>query len=307
MLNSPISAVGLDAKIVKIFRDLSSELLEQQNRQKFCLDSDLASFKELPIGLEFREFKWKRMISYLLLLHYYPLESSVSVYMTLDLHELFGKTSTFWLSVLTDKDLFLKYLELQETLTEQQFFSGICNKKYLKETLALIQFKFAERLNKPKRIIRRKGYRDKGTLGSDSSRALKRSISEDFYLTLAQYHSEMRELEKHNKCTLLEDFLKKGRVLTDEQKIEFRLKKGVNLNENSTRESSVEDYCKRRANEDLIEQERKDREAAERTRIQAFEAEIFRRPLTEEERREFEEMIKRLESRSMILKSSSAN
>jgi hypothetical protein len=171
--------------------------------------------------------------------------------MLLDLEDLFGKTEAYWLTVLLDRDLFLKYLVAQETMTEQQFFSGICTNSSMLETISLISLRFEEKLRRPKRIVRRKGYRDKGSLGSVTSAALKKGIAEDYYLTQVQLQLEQKQKKKQEVCILLRDYLSEGRVLTDQLLFEFKLKKGVNPDEESNRNSPEEDYVKRRSFEEL--------------------------------------------------------
>jgi len=267
MKNSVVTSTELDVKIRKIILTSSLKSEEEKYLQKASLRSDLAELRELPVGVSFQSRKYKKLISYLIVFYYYPIEETVYCYMYLDLLDLLNKTESYWLTVLLEnKELFLKYLEKQETMTEQQFFSGICNTKNILETLAQVQLRFEEKLHKPKRLVRRKGYRDKGSLGTVSSSVLKKEIKNDFYLTLAQFRKEEREILRSENCSLLRDYLLEGRVLTDESLVEFKLKKG-NKNE-TNRDTAVEDYCKQRANEENIRKERKNREAAEQLRIQ---------------------------------------
>jgi hypothetical protein len=181
---------------------------------------------ELPVGINFLSRKYKMLLSYLLIYHYYPLEASVLCYIHLDLLEILKKTESFWLCVLLDKQNFLKYLEVQETMTLQQFFSGICNNKNIQQALDNIVLRFEEKLRKPKRIIRRKGYRDKGSLGNFDSKLRKQELENEFYFSLVQFEKEEKEALRSDYCTLLEEYLNEGRVLTDELLIEFKIKKG---------------------------------------------------------------------------------
>lgn len=270
MLNSPISDLELDVKIMKVFSTLRLKSQKEKNLQKFCLVSDLASNENLPVGLNFLSTKFKKMICYLLILHYFPLDRSLFCYMVLDLQDLFETTESFWLSVLTDKQLFLKYLEKQETMTEQQFFSGICNERTIRETISLISLRFEEKFSKPKRIIRRKGYRDKGTLGSVSSQAFKRGVNEDFYCSIVQFQKEQEEVLRSKLCILLEEYLLEGRVLTGELLVQFRLRKDEN-HERANHRSEEENYLKQRSNEDTIRKEREHLKELERLRIQTIE------------------------------------
>lgn len=275
MLDSNISSLELDVKIRRTFSSLFKKLEEEKNPQKASLVSDLASMKELPVGVIFLSSKFKMLISYLLILYYYPLDESLYCYLYLDLEDLLKENSSaYWLTVLLEnREIFLKYLEVQETMTEQQFFSGICNTKNLSEAINQIQLRFEEKFHKPKRLIRRKGYRDKGSLGSVSSSALKQEMKNDFYLTLLQYQKEEEEILRSETCTLLREHLLEGRVLTDELLVDFKIKKGKNY-EQTNHNSPAEDYCKQRSREEIIRKERKDRAAAERDRIQKIETGI---------------------------------
>jgi hypothetical protein len=111
-------------------------------------------------------------------------------------------------------------------MTLQQFFSGICNNKNIQQALDNIVLRFEEKLRKPKRIIRRKGYRDKGSLGNFDSKLRKQELENEFYFSLVQFEKEEKEALRSDYCTLLEEYLNEGRVLTDELLIEFKIKKG---------------------------------------------------------------------------------
>lgn len=268
MKDSVITSLELDVKIRKIISSSFKAVEEEKYLQKASLASDLASLDELPVGVNFQSKKYKKLLSYLIVYYYFPLERSVFCYMHLDLEDLLSKTESYWLTVLLeDQALFLKYLELQETMTEQQFFSGICNKKNILETLALCHLRFEEKLRRPKKLVRRKGYRDKGSLGTISNSVLKKEMKNDFYLTIIQLQKEEREILKSESCTLLREYLSEGRVLTDESLVEFKLKKGNKENERN-RSTAEEDYCKQRSNETNIRKERKNQQAAEQLRIQ---------------------------------------
>lgn len=247
MLQSPISSLELDMKIRKSVQSLIQELEEEKNPQNASRVSDLASDnRKLPIGVNFKSKKYKSFLAYLVILHYFPLEESVYCYMYIDLQDMLKKTESFWLTVLQKKELFLKYLVAQQTMTEQEFFSGICNKAFLREAVKAITLRFEEILRKPKRVIRRKGYRDKGTLGSVSHSVLKQELNNDFYLTLYQFQLEEEELLRHDLCILLEEFLSEGRVLTDESLVKLKIKQEGGKHYGSESDSSIKDYIKQR-------------------------------------------------------------
>lgn len=243
MKNSQISSIEIGIKIQKTVLKLSSRTLRQKTDKSSSHSSDLAS---IPIGVRFLSKRYKKLLGYLLLYHYYPLEETIACYIYLDLYDFIEENSeSFWLIALMDnRETFLRYLEVQETMTEQQFFAGICNETFLEECLNSIVYRFEEKLRKPKRVIRRKGYRDKGTLPSFDERVRKEETSNDFFLKLYQLELEEKCNIQSSEISLLRSHLKEGRVLTDEYMIKFKLKKGV---KNETeRDSSAENYCKRR-------------------------------------------------------------
>lgn len=226
MLNSNISSDELDLKINRIILSTQRTAREENLHQKGCPDSILASNDQLPIGVQFPSRRWKKFLSYLVIYHYYPLEPTVLCYLHLDLLELLENSESHWLSVLLEnKGRFLKYLEIQMTMTEQQWFSGVCNKKNLLDTLSNIRLRFEEKLRKPRKVVRRKGYRDKGSLGDNSTRAIRQEIQSEFALTLAQFELEEKRKLKHTESRLLVSYLDEGRVLTDELLVKFKLRK----------------------------------------------------------------------------------
>lgn len=229
MLNSNISSDELDWKIRRIILSTRRIADEENLHQKGCPDSILASDDRIPIGVSFPSRKWKKFLSYLVIYHYYELSESVFCYLHLDLLELLEHSESHWLIVLIeDKERFLKYLLAQETMTEQQWFSGICNKRNLLETLEHIRLRFEEKLRRPRRVVRRKGYRDKGSLGDSSTRAIRQEIQSEFALTLAQFEREEKEKLKQIESRLLVSYLDEGRVLTDELLVKFKLRKENN-------------------------------------------------------------------------------
>jgi hypothetical protein len=273
MKDSTISSLELDVKIRKVVLRFSAKEKRENHPQKASLSSVLASDKP-PIGLSFLSEKFKSLLSYLVLYHYYPLDPTVLCYFHLDLIDHLEKTEAYWLSVLMDKDLFLKYLEVQETMTEQVLFAGIVNETNLRQMLDLIVYLFERKLKRPKEIVRRKGYRDKGSLGDLSTSFIRKECKSDYYLTLLQFEIEEQRIIRQTESQLLREFLLEGRGLTDELKVKFRLQKGEIKNEESGKhqKSAVKDYCERRANEDVIKEEREHRKRAEAAWIEAFEA-----------------------------------
>lgn len=264
MKDSIITSLELEVKIKKkVFRSLSKETGGEDILQKCCLCRDLAKEK-LPIGLKFSSRKFRYLLAYLIIFYYFPLEESIFCYMYLDLQDFIRSSQAFWLTALTSsKEIFLKYLEVQKTMSEQLFFSGICNEQFLKQVLESISLRFEERLKNPRRVIRRKGYKDKGTLGTLSSTALKTGVNEDFYLSTLQYLKEEKEEYKSVKVQLLGEYLQGTRDLTDDLLIEFRILPGGRENEQTDRYSEVKNYIERRSNQKVVDQERQSRQELE--------------------------------------------
>lgn len=243
-----LSPSALDLQIRKVVLKTNSSLLEKKHcPQKASHDSGLAEKQSLVLGVKFPSSKFKKILSYLVLYHYYPQDEMVWSYLYLDLLDFIKESPVYWFVVLLEnQDLFLEYLVKQEVITEQQFFSGIVNVKNLEETLDSIVFRFEERLKKPRRLVRRKGYRDKGSLGSLSSVARRKELSDDYYLQWYQWYLEEKEILKSDHVSLFREYLSEGRVLTDDQMIEFKLKKGSNDNERKEEPRELT-YIKERA------------------------------------------------------------
>jgi hypothetical protein len=274
-----ISALELDVRLRKICLKLLKRQRKRKDPQKASLDSSLAEKTEIPVGLKFLSKKFKDLLGFLVLYHYYPMEPSVYVYFHLDLQEQLEVTESFWLSVLLEnKDYFLIWLEEQRTISAQVFFSGIANEKNLERLIRNIVFTFEEKFKKPRKLVRRKGYRDKGSLGPLSSRVLKKELKNDFYLTVLQYQIEEKALLRRDLSILLRDHLTKGRVLTQELLVEFRItSRKEDQSERSRCKGSTpeEDYCKRRALEDTLRAEKEHRKAVEAARTQASEPKVY--------------------------------
>lgn len=243
MKNSQISSIEIGIKIQKTVLKMSSRAFRQKTDKSSSHGSDLAS---IPVGVRFLSKRHKRLLGYLLLYHFYPLEETIACYIHLDLYDFIEENSqSFWLiALMDDRDTFLRYLEVQEVMTEQQFFSGICNETFLEGCLSTIVYRFEEKLRKPKRVIRRKGYRDKGTLPSFDEKTRREELSNDFFLKLYQLELEEKSDIQQSEISLLRSHLKEGRVLTDEYLFKFKLKKGAKYE--TERNTSAKDYCKRR-------------------------------------------------------------
>lgn len=272
MLMSKIPTDELDMKIRKVVVRLFEDVRQNNDCQKASHGIPLAP-KQPVVGVKFLSRKFKEFIGLLILYHYYPMERSVLCYYHIDFEDMIERSESFyWLSVLLqDKDYFLQWLREQETIDSQVLYSGIVTIKFLKSILNSIVLRFEEKLKRPRKLVRRKGYRDKGSLGPLSSRTLKQECGNDFYLTACQFLREEQELIRQTNSRMLLEHFTEGRVLSDELKIEFRIipSKEEDLNERDIRKSSEEAYCQQRANEAAIRQEREDRKAAEALRTKS--------------------------------------
>lgn len=246
MKNEIISSSALDELIESFFDKYIRRHTSKNCRQKFSLDTTLPS-DELPVKVSFFERKYKMMIGYLLILHYYPVEVSVRCYLLLDLQEHMETTNSFWLSVLSDKQLFLKWLEEQETITRNEFFSSICNDRVLDYLFTQIVLRFEEKLRKPKRSVWRKGYRDKGTLPDISEVARRKALAEDWYYQQLQVQIEERRLQKSALIASLRTHLSEGKMLTDEEKMLFRIIPMKGDYYGFQRKTEIEDFIEQRA------------------------------------------------------------
>jgi hypothetical protein len=234
-------------------------------RQKYCPDSSLADkqeLSELHIGLIFPEKKFMMILGYLILLHYYPVKDTVRCYLILDLQEHIESTESFWLTALLQDRLdFLKYLEVQETVTEQEFFAGVCNVSKLQNLISHIIFQFERNLTNQVVIepTFRKGYRDKGTLPDIHLAARNKAIREDFYLNVLQSIIEERRLSRSALASSLRAYLRGTKSLTDQELMLFRIKprqKGENLIDGIFRKTEIENYIQSRDPSVLKEEER---------------------------------------------------
>jgi hypothetical protein len=181
----------------------------------------------MVVGVNFGRNKYRILLTYVVLFHYYKMDESVRCYFYLDLVDhLEDNPNSFWLIVLLeDKEYFLKWLEVQETMTRNDFFSSVCNEKNLIEVLSYVTLRFEERLRRPRKLVRRKGYRDKGTLPDSSATAIRQEIQRDAYLTQLQYIIEEKRDIRKQEISLFRDFLTKGKPLEPEHLALFRIRK----------------------------------------------------------------------------------
>lgn len=232
MKNSTTSIEGIDIEIRKVVLK-TFETLRKSNRnltQNASLDKSFPSEQSSKaIGVYFKKRKFRILLTYVVLFHYYPMDESLRCYFFLDLQDhLEDNPDSFWLTVLLEqKELFLRWLEIQETLTRNEFFSLIVNEQNLIETMSYVTLRFEDRLQRPRKLVRRKGYRDKGTLPDSSETARRQEVLRDAYLTQLQFTIEEKRDIRKQEITLFRDFLTKGKTLEPEHLMLFRIKKGI--------------------------------------------------------------------------------
>jgi hypothetical protein len=215
----------IDLQISKVVSKLLKSNLVGENSDKSASRGNTSGRKvEEVIEIDFLSRKYRDLLGYLILYHYYPTEDTVRAYMFLDLTDHIQRESeSFWLSVLLDKELFLKWLEVQKTISSRMFFSSICNVRNLGNLQRSIVYQFEERLRRPKRAIRHKGYRDKGTLPDYSLKVLREELSNDYYISGEHWLLELRREIQTREETLLRDYLTEGGVLAEEFLFEFKI------------------------------------------------------------------------------------
>lgn len=214
----------LDSEIFNCYHRIDRRESSTETGQTCCLDKPLPPNPDLDY-IQFRGRKWIEILGYLIILHYCE-DEVLYQYLRLDLQEFLEKNSQFyWTSVLVkSKFLFLRYLLDQEQISEKQFFSTICCQKNLEHCRSLIIYRFQKRV-KPKRTIRRRGYRDKGTLPHPDERIRREILRNSEYLRSLQLEIEETRLLRQKESSLLEQHLSEGRTISDELKLKFRLKR----------------------------------------------------------------------------------
>lgn len=224
MKNANVSLREIDLRISKVALS-TSKLLSSRNSTQKASPYNNPPLLETPVGEKFTSQKYIDLLGYLVLYHYLPVDEKHLVYLHLDLEEHFRRNSeSFWLQVLMDQELFLKWLQEQRTMTLEVFFSRIVNTQNLIRLADSIIVQFEETLKHPRRVIRRRGYKDKGSLPNSSTRAIREEEQKDIWLLLDQLQHEEKLRIRSEECQLLIDFLTKGEELSDDYMIKFRLK-----------------------------------------------------------------------------------
>lgn len=226
MRNYNGSSESLFTSMKSQFNDIfrGYEMKENSQHKSSPCKPDPLEMKRLE-NMSFGSQKYRVIHGYLILLHCVD-DEYLKWFIRLDLEEhLECNPEFFWMSVLTDRQLYLKWLLETERLSSSDFFGNLLTKKHLIPCWETIVFRFAKSID-PIRPIRRRGYKDKGTRLDISSSARQKLFRESDYLQREQLLTEVkREFQRENR-SLLKNYLEGVGSLNDAQLCYFRLKKG---------------------------------------------------------------------------------
>jgi hypothetical protein len=226
--------IELDLKLGKTIDRFQSSYRPEETRPQKASPCITRPGDKLPVGEKFLSSKQKILLVYVIIFHYWKLDEKHYYYFYLDLQDHIKENpNSFWLYVLLEnKDYLLKWLEVQKTIGEGELFGQLLGKENLQRTVESILIVFEETFRKPRRIVRRKGYKDKGSLPRDSQAIIRREESVDRILSELQFQIEQERERKSQEIILLESFLAGERELSEEYLILFRIIKRKKENEN---------------------------------------------------------------------------
>lgn len=178
-------------------------------------------------GVTYLSKKYKDLLGYLILIHFFDFDEKHRCYCVLDLEEQLKENGQFYfLSALVESKTFLiKFLLEQECITTNVLFGSILSYQNLKSLADSIILRFEEQFRRPKRTIRRRGYKDKGSLPNESTTARRQEEQKDFTLKELQLLIEEKQDIRNYKTTLFREWLDGCRTLTEEELVEFRILK----------------------------------------------------------------------------------
>ena len=236
MRNSTLSLVELEKSIYSIVLDTHRSFENEKSTfvsQKASPYNTPISEKDLPVGEKFLSQRYKDLIGYLILIHFMPVDEKHYAYMLLDFIEHLRKNEqSFWLIALTDQSRFLKWLDKQETLSARAFFSDICTKEKLISLMNSIVTTFEETFRRPRRPIRRRGYKDKGSRAPEDVRYRNEELRNSTELRDLQFSLEEKEESHLRDISLLRQYLDDEiESLTEAQLCKFRFIKGGKEND----------------------------------------------------------------------------
>lgn len=224
MKNDPaLSASELNSRMYEVFARTFSE--EMKSKKAAEVLSRIVPNEQvvLPERIKFSGRKYQELLGYLIILHYVD-DELLQWYIRIDLELFLIKNFQFyWMSVLTEERVFfLKWLLNQRTITSRTFFGNICCKKNLIRCWNLIKIRFSTRI-RPKRTLRHRGYRDKGTLPALDVQILRKELDKDVYLREEQQKIEETRLLQENNIRLFRSYLEQDGSLEERLLQEFRI------------------------------------------------------------------------------------
>jgi hypothetical protein len=224
------SKIELDSQIYSVIEELQLSLEKEKLRPQKASPYISDPSDRVPVGEKFLSRKYKDLIGYLVLIHYLPVDEKHFYYLLLDFQEHCEKLSEFhWFSLFIEKELFLQWLIKQQTLSSNAFFGSIVNVDNLRHLMGQIVVRFEETFQRPKRTIRRRGYKDKGSLPNESLKARREEAQNDCWLTEEQLQIEEKRKHRHLEESLLKEFLNEGRTLDDTLLMKFRILKAKEI------------------------------------------------------------------------------
>jgi len=223
--DSNLSMLELDLKLGKTIDRFQSSYRPEETRPQKASPCITRPGDKLPVGERFLSEKQKTLLVYIIIFHYWRLDEKHFYYFYLDLREHIVKNpNSFWLIVLLEnKDYLLRWLEVQQTIGEGELFGNLLGKEYLSRTVESILVVFEETFRRPRRVVRRKGYKDKGSLPRDSQGVIRQEEKVDRILSELQEQIEREREWKSMEISLFEGFLAGERKLSEEYLILFRI------------------------------------------------------------------------------------
>lgn len=226
MYGSSLSSFEISEAIQLRISKYKDTRASRNKRDKSSSPCITPSDDKLPVGARFLSQKYFHLLTYLVIIHFFDLPEKTKVYCILDLQEHLTKNDqSYWLiALLFSKDNFCRWLEETETIHFRTFFGNIINEDNLDKCIDEIIMSFEESFHRPRKPIRRRGYKDKGNLPSLFQKAFKSSILEDINLKSIQFRKEEKRNSHQEDILLLDEYLRsEDGFLTDAQLRKFRI------------------------------------------------------------------------------------
>jgi hypothetical protein len=239
---------------------------------------NIQKYSEGVIGYTFLGNKFYQLMAYILVYHYWIQDEAVAAYCRLDLEDhILKNDSSFWLlPLLEEKTYFLRYLEIQETMSCNKFFSCICSENAILETISTIKQRFEKKLSKYYKPVDTSDYKDKGSLPNDPSSSIRRrEHAKDYTSRIREEVIEAKRQCRTDTIIHFREFLSGDRSLSEALQMKFKIiKQGKEVNEDETelgkeitekqRIIGTSDYEERKLREHNQESRKKDSERRKR-------------------------------------------